>query len=74
MALNIQAHQNAASHADEFVKELLVLHDSMRLLVMDLLGFEVSNISLASHSGTRNPAEHTLCERQHILLITSVFR
>lgn len=44
MALNIQAHQNVASHADEFVKELLVLHDGMRLLVMDLLGFEVSNL------------------------------
>ncbi len=43
-ALNLQAHHNAASHSDEFVKEALVLHDKIRVLVVDLLAFEVGQL------------------------------
>ncbi len=41
VALNLQAHHCASSNADEFVKEALVLHDKLRVLVFDLLAFEV---------------------------------
>lgn len=40
-ALNLQAHHNAAAHSDEFVKEALVLHDKMSMLVVELLAYEV---------------------------------
>lgn len=39
--LNLQAHLNAQAHADEFVKEALVLHDRLGLLVRELLAAEV---------------------------------
>lgn len=39
--LNLQAHLNAQAHADEFVKEALVLHDKLGLLVRELLAAEV---------------------------------
>lgn len=39
--LNLQAHQNAAAHADEFVMEALVSHAKMDMLVHGLLVAEV---------------------------------
>ncbi len=44
VALNLQAHANAAGHSDEFVKEALVLNDKLRVLVFDLLAFEVPGV------------------------------
>ena len=41
VALSVQAHHNAATRSDEFVKEALVLHDKLRVLVFDLLVHEV---------------------------------
>ncbi len=39
--LNLQAHLNAQSHSDEFVKEALVSLDRVTVLVKDLLLTEV---------------------------------
>jgi hypothetical protein len=39
--LNLQAHLNAQTHSDEFVKEALVSHDKLSLLVRELLAAEV---------------------------------
>ena len=39
--LNVQAHHNAVTHSDEFVKELLVSHDKVKTLVRELLVAEV---------------------------------
>lgn len=39
--LNLQAHLNAQSHSDEFVKEALVCLDKVTVLVQDLLLAEV---------------------------------
>lgn len=39
--LNIQAHQNVASHSDEFVKEALISHDKIAVLCHELLVVEV---------------------------------
>lgn len=41
MSLSTQAQHNVASRSDEFVKEALVLHDKLRVLVFDLLAHEV---------------------------------
>lgn len=41
VSLTLQAHHNVATHSDEFVKEALVLHDRLRVLVFDLLTHEV---------------------------------
>ena len=38
--LNIQAHQNVASHSDEFVKEALISHDKIAVLCHELLVVE----------------------------------
>ena len=39
--LNVQAHHNAVTHSDEFVKEFLVSHDKVKTLVRELLVAEV---------------------------------
>ena len=39
--LNVQAHHNAVTHSDEFVKEFLVSHDKVKTLVRELLVTEV---------------------------------
>ena len=39
--LNLQAHLNAQSHSDEFVKEALVTLDKVTVLVQELLVGEV---------------------------------
>lgn len=39
--LNVQAHHNAVTHSDEFVKEFLVSHDKVRVLIRELLVIEV---------------------------------
>ena len=39
--LNLQAHHNAHSHADEYVKELLISYDKVSTLVHELLLMEV---------------------------------
>jgi hypothetical protein len=41
LSLSVQAQHNVATHSDEFVKEALVLHDRLRVLVFDLLTHEV---------------------------------
>lgn len=48
VALNLQAHHNVSTHSDEFVKEALVLHDRLRVLVFNLLTHEVGFIFLVS--------------------------
>ena len=39
--LNLQAHQNAVTHSDEFVKEFLISHDKVSVVVHELLLIEV---------------------------------
>lgn len=46
--LNLQAHFNAQSHADEFVKEALVSLDRVTVLVQDLLVTEVRRAGAAA--------------------------
>ena len=41
VSLSTQAQHNVATRSDEFVKEALVLHDKLRVLVFDLLAHEV---------------------------------
>lgn len=41
VSLSLQAHHNVATRSDEFVKEALVLHDKLRMLVLDILTQEV---------------------------------
>jgi hypothetical protein len=41
VSLSTQAQHNVATRSDEFVKEALVLHDKLRVLVFDLLTHEV---------------------------------
>ena len=41
--LNLQAHLNAQSYSDEFVKEAVVLHDRVTVLVRELLMAEVGS-------------------------------
>ena len=38
--LNVQAHHNAARQADEFVKDALLVHDKLNVLVRELLTIE----------------------------------
>lgn len=48
--LNLQAHHNAARQADEFVKDALLLHDKLNVLVRELLTIEAwKQLVLAPH-------------------------
>ncbi len=51
VALNAQAHQNVAAHSDEFVKEALVQHDRINMLVFDLLLIEVARTLVCQRLG-----------------------
>lgn len=44
--LNLQAHLNAQAHSDEFVKEALVSHDRVTLLVRELLAAEAGGAAI----------------------------
>lgn len=47
--LNVQAHHNAVTHSDEFVKEFLVSHDKVKTLVRELLVTEVWKEKVFAH-------------------------
>ena len=49
--LNVQAHHNATTHSDEFVKEFLVSHDKVRVLVHELLVIEAWKDRVFPHFG-----------------------
>ena len=49
----MQAHHNAQTHSDEFVKSALVSLDKLPLLVQELLTYEVS----------LQPLTHLACEQ-----------
>ena len=44
--LNVQAHHNAVTNSDEFVKEFLVSHDKVATLVHELLVIEAWNANV----------------------------
>lgn len=66
VALNLQAHHCASSNTDEFVKEALVLHDKLRVLVFDLLAFEVR---IGNAVGCWDICGRCDCARQPLLLL-----
>ena len=49
--LNVQAHHNAVTHSDEFVKEFLVSHDKLGVLVHELLVVEAWRDRVFPHFG-----------------------
>lgn len=49
--LNVQAHHNAVTHSDEFVKEFLISHDKIALLVHELLVVEAWKEKVFPHFG-----------------------
>lgn len=49
--LNVQAHHNAVTHSDEFVKEFLISHDKIALLVHELLVIEAWKEKVFPHFG-----------------------
>lgn len=51
--LNLQAHHNAQTHSDEFVKSALVSLDKFSTLVTDLVTFELSTFTSVMCSTTR---------------------
>ena len=49
--LNVQAHHNAVTHSDEFVKEFLVSHDKLGVLVHEPLVVEAWRDRVFPHFG-----------------------
>ena len=49
--LNVQAHHNAVTHSDEFVKEFLISHDKISVLVHELLVVEAWKEKVFPHFG-----------------------
>eukprot|EP00227_Mantoniella_beaufortii_P000577 CAMPEP_0197611384 /NCGR_PEP_ID=MMETSP1326-20131121/55248_1 /TAXON_ID=1155430 /ORGANISM="Genus nov. species nov., Strain RCC2288" /LENGTH=573 /DNA_ID=CAMNT_0043180021 /DNA_START=209 /DNA_END=1926 /DNA_ORIENTATION=- len=49
--LNVQAHHNAVTYSDEFVKEMLISHDKVGVLVHELLVIEAWKEKVFPHFG-----------------------
>ena len=53
--LNVQAHHNAVNHTDEFVKEFLISHDKIHVLVHELLVVEAWKERVYPHFAKIDP-------------------
>ena len=51
--LNVQAHHNAVTYSDEFVKEMLISHDKVGVLVHELLVIEAWKDKVFPHFGAK---------------------